>query len=83
MMADVTAYADPSEYSFEGFDEHEYESHPGHNCPRCDSPAPHLHPGGVNREPETCIDDYHLIRTNQNRQLFIDAVLAKRGVLHG
>jgi hypothetical protein len=58
-----------------------YVPHPGHNCPTCDSPAPHQHPAmALEGEVETCVDDYHLIPTNQNRQSFIDGVLAKRAL---
>jgi hypothetical protein len=54
-------------------------------CPRCSSPSPERHPavqhGG---EVEICTHDFHLKPTPQNKQDYIDAVLAKRArVLHG
>lgn len=48
-------------------------------CPKCDSPAPHLHPAvQCEGEIELCTDDFHLTPTNQNRQELIEDVLAKR-----
>lgn len=55
----------------------DYEPAPDHDCPKCGSNAPHLHPAvQVEGEVELCTDDYHLIRTNQNR--YVDDVLRKR-----
>jgi len=44
-------------------------------CPRCNSPAPHLHPA-VQFEGEvgTCIDDFHLQATPSNRPEYIAQV---------
>ncbi len=56
-----------------------YAPHPGHRCPACNSPAPHLHPAvQFEGEVETCADDYHLIPTNQNSAKHLAAVVAKR-----
>lgn len=36
-------------------------------CPRCDSPAPHLHPAmQFEGEVQPCEHPWHLQRTNQN-----------------
>jgi hypothetical protein len=60
----------------------EYAPHPGHNCPRCNSPHPHLHPSvQFEGEVETCPHEYHLTPTNQNRQQSIDLTLEKRARL--
>ena len=57
----------------------DYASHPGHPCPHCNSPSPHLHPAvQFEGETETCVDDYHLIPTNQNAPAYIAGVVAKR-----
>ena len=57
----------------------DYAPHPGHKCPTCNSPEPHLHPAmQFEGEVETCINEFHLIPTNMNRQQYIDDVLAKR-----
>lgn len=54
-------------------------SHPGHNCPKCNSPSPERHPAVQHEgEVEICADDYHLIPTNQNAPAHIARVLAKR-----
>lgn len=49
------------------------------NCPTCNSPQPHLHPavqhGG---ETETCLDDFHLTPTAENRPEYIARVHEKR-----
>ena len=62
----------------------EYAPHPGHPCPRFRSPHPHLHPavqhGG---EVETCVDEFHLVPTNQNTPGYIQSVLEKRAVADG
>jgi hypothetical protein len=56
-----------------------YADHPGHRCPKCDSPAPHQHPAvQCEGEVELCTHDYHLIPTNMNRTEYISRVLAKR-----
>lgn len=76
-MSDVTIYADPSEYVFEGFGA-TYAPHPDHRCPTCDSPSPERHPAMAHEgEVELCTDAFHLIPTNQNRPAYIEAVLAK------
>ena len=56
-----------------------YAQHPGHKCPGCKSPHPHLHPAvQFEGEVETCADDYHLIPTNQNREEYMAAVRRKQ-----
>lgn len=48
-------------------------------CPRCESPAPHLHPAvQFEGEVETCTHDFHLTVTPQNTPAYISAVHAKR-----
>jgi hypothetical protein len=47
-------------------------------CPRCDSPAPHLHPAvQCEGEVELCTHHFHLTPTNQNRPEWIENVRAK------
>lgn len=44
-------------------------------CPRCDSPAPHLHPAmQFEGEVETCRHDFHLRPTPQNTAKYIAMV---------
>lgn len=51
-------------------------------CPTCNSSAPHLHPAAqFEGEVELCVNDFHLRPTLQNRQEFVDAVLAKRAAI--
>jgi hypothetical protein len=51
-------------------------------CPRCDSPAPHLHPAvQFEGEVETCPDAYHLTPTPQNTPEYIRSVEAKRAAI--
>lgn len=48
-------------------------------CPTCNSPGPHLHPAtGFEGEVETCVDDFHLQQTPQNKPEYQRAVLEKR-----
>ena len=48
-------------------------------CPRCDSPAPHLHPAmQFEGEVETCTHDFHLTPTPQNKLEYIQRVREKR-----
>lgn len=48
-------------------------------CPTCKSPAPHRHPATMfEGEVFTCIDDYHLTPTNQNKPEYIAMVHAER-----
>jgi hypothetical protein len=48
------------------------------NCPRCESPEPHLHPSvQVEGEVETCTHPFHLTPTPQNSEHYIDMVKAK------
>lgn len=58
----------------------DYATHPGHKCPRCDSPAPHLHPaiqcGG---EVQPCTDPYHSIRTPENAP-YVDKAGERLGI---
>lgn len=50
-------------------------------CPKCDSPAPHLHPAvSVEGEVELCVDDFHLSQTASNKPNYIAAVLDKRAL---
>lgn len=50
----------------------DYAPHPGHGCPRCGSPAPHLHPAvQAGGEVQVCPHEYHLIPTNQNRVAWV------------
>lgn len=56
-----------------------YENRPSHKCPTCNSRDPHLHPAtAFEGEVEVCADDYHLIRTAQNTERHIAAVMEKR-----
>lgn len=51
-------------------------------CPRCGSPAPHLHPAvQFEGEVQTCPDDFHLTPTPQNTDKYIADVLAERARL--
>jgi hypothetical protein len=46
------------------------------NCPRCDSPKPHLHPAmQFEGEVQTCTHAFHLKPTTQNTPAYIEAVL--------
>lgn len=56
-----------------------YAPRPDHCCPTCNSPSPERHPAmqAEGGEVEVCVDDYHLIPTNQNRPEYIAGVLAK------
>ena len=57
-------------------------SHNPERCPRCDSPAPHLHPAvQFEGEVETCTHDFHLMLTPQNTPEYIKGVLAKRSYI--
>lgn len=48
-------------------------------CPRCDSPAPHLHPAmQAEGEVELCTHDFHMAITNQNRAEDLTEVRAAR-----
>lgn len=48
-------------------------------CPTCESPKPHLHPAvQFEGEVHTCIDDFHLTPTNQNRPESIALVHEER-----
>lgn len=48
-------------------------------CPKCNSPAPHLHPAvQFEGEVEVCVDDFHLQITAQNTKEYCDDVLSKR-----
>lgn len=48
------------------------------HCPRCQSPAPHLHPAvQVEGEVETCTHEFHLRQTPQNLPRYREAVLRK------
>ena len=58
----------------------DYAPHPRCNCPRCDSPSPHLHPAvQCEGEVHVCADAYHLIPTDQNRPEYMAAVEKARG----
>lgn len=60
----------------------DYARHPGHKCPTCDSPAPHLHPAvQCDGEVEICADTYHLTPTNQNLAVYIREVHEKRAAV--
>ena len=57
----------------------EYAPHPNQVCPTCSSKSPHMHPAMAGEgEVEICVDEFHLIPTNQNRPEYIAAVRAKR-----
>lgn len=56
-----------------------YAPHPGHRCPKCKSPSPHLHPAmAFEGEVQLCLDAYHLIPTNQNSPKIIREIEDKR-----
>jgi hypothetical protein len=56
-----------------------YVARPNHRCPTCNSRDPHLHPAvAFEGETEICVDDFHMIRTAQNRPEYILAVIDKR-----
>lgn len=56
-----------------------YEKENAMKCPTCNSTAPHMHPAMQHEgEVELCVDDFHLMPTNQNTPNYIAAVLAKR-----
>ena len=47
-------------------------------CPECKSTKPHLHPAMQHEgEVELCTNSFHLRKTNQNTQEYINAVLEK------
>lgn len=47
------------------------------NCPKCESPSPHLHPAVQHEgEIEICTDNFHLTDTPQN--IYRSQVLEKR-----
>ena len=60
----------------------QYALKPNHRCPTCNSKSPERHPAMQHEgEVEICVDDFHLIPTNQNRPEYIAAVASKRALL--
>jgi len=54
------------------------------NCPRCDSPHPHLHPAvQAEGEVQPCYDPFHEIVTTQNTSARIAEHLALKEKIHG